>query len=238
MKKNYTYKINEHKEIFIEILKNILYNDKYLFVYDIFSKTLLFIFLIFFLNSIIDKNNSRTLLLRKSKKFIDLCLKQSLIKYNFNKEINNPKLSVIIPIYNCENTIKIAISSIQNQNISDFEIILVNDFSQDNSLKIIKGLSLEDSRIKILNNNKNMGTLYSRSIGTLNAKGDYIFSLDNDDMFSDEDILEKIYNIAQKQNYDIVEFKTFDIPNYINKKKKLSDNYFNHHPNNISYFKK
>ena len=79
MKKNYTYKINEHKEIFIEILKNILFNDKYLFVYDIFSKTLLFIFLILFLNSIIDKNNSRTLLLRKSKKFIDLCLKQSLI---------------------------------------------------------------------------------------------------------------------------------------------------------------
>ena len=78
-----------------------------------------------------------------------------------------------------------------------------------------------------------MGTLYSRSIGTLKSKGAFIFPLDNDDMFSNEDIFENIYDIAQKQKFDIVEFKTFDVPNFINKKKKLSDNYFNHHPHNL-----
>ena len=45
--------------------------------------------------------------------------------------------------------------------------------------------------------------------------------------------LKKIYNIAKAQNYDIVEFKTFDVKNYINKRKILTDNFFNHHPNNL-----
>ncbi len=60
-----------------------------------------------------------------------------------------------------------------------------------------------------------MGTLYSRSIRTLMSKGAFIFPLDNDDMFSNEDIFENIYDIAQNQKFDIVEFKTFDVPNYI-----------------------
>ena len=53
-----------------------------------------------------------------------------------------------------------------------------------------------------------MGTLYSRSIGTLNSKGEFLFPLDNDDMFSNEDVFDNIYNIAQKQKFDIVEFKS------------------------------
>ena len=150
-----------------------------------------------------------------------ICLKD-LINLNNTFNINNsPKISAIIPVYNCENYIKYTIRSVQNQNMSDFEIILVNDNSKDESLRIIKVLQSQDKRIKILNNNKNMGTLYSRSIGALSAQGDFIFSLDNDDMFSDEDVFEKIYKIAESQNYDIIEFKTFDIPNYINPLKKL-----------------
>ena len=77
-----------------------------------------------------------------------------------------------------------------------------------------------------------MGTLYSRSIGVINAKGEYIFPLDNDDMISDEDLFEKILKIAEK-NYDIIEFKSFDISNYYDKRKKICENYFNHHPNNL-----
>ena len=188
----------------------------------------------------IDAHISIKISKRRAINYMNICQKDRLLNYNIFSNISNnfPAISVVIPLYNSEKFIKQTLRSVQNQNIRNFEIILINDNSKDCSLNIIKSLQNEDKRIKILNNNKNMGTLYSRSIGTLNAKGDYIFSLDNDDMFSDEDILEKIYNIAQKQNYDIVEFKTFDIPNYINKKKKLSDNYFNHHPNNISYFKK
>ena len=117
--------------------------------------------------------------------------------------------------------------------MSDFEIIIINDFSIDKSLNIIKKIQKEDKRIKVINNKKNMGTLYSRCIGTLNSKGEYIFPLDNDDIFSTEDLFEYIYNIADKYNYDIVEFKSFDVPNYNNLNiKKMKDNFFNHHPNN------
>ena len=80
--------------------------------------------------------------------------------------------------------------------MKDFEIILINDNSIDGSLNIIQSLQKEDKRIKILNNKKNMGTLYSRSIGALNAKGEFIFPLDNDDLFFNEDLFKSIYNIA------------------------------------------
>jgi glycosyltransferase involved in cell wall biosynthesis len=117
--------------------------------------------------------------------------------------------------------------------MKDFEIILVNDNSIDNSLKIINQIKKVDNRIKIISNLKNRGTLYSRCIGALNAKGKYIFPLDNDDMFLDEDIFATIYNIAEKGNYDIVEFKAFTIPNYNPGIKDIKQNYFNFHPNNL-----
>lgn len=65
----------------------------------------------------------------------------------------------------------------------DIEIILVNDVSTDNTLKIVEDLKNEDPRIEIINNAKNMGILYSRCIGVLNAKGKYIVPLDHDDFF-------------------------------------------------------
>ena len=215
-------------------IENIAFRTiKYIFLLLLIS--FFFYFKKIFYKDMIDAHISIKISKRRAINYINICLKDRVINYNIFSNISNnfPTISVVIPLYNSEKFIKQTIRSVQNQNIRNFEIILINDNSKDCSLNIIKTLQNEDKRIKILNNNKNMGTLYSRSIGTLNAKGDYIFSLDNDDMFSDEDILEKIYNIAQKQNYDIVEFKTFDIPNYINKKKKLSDNYFNHHPNNL-----
>ena len=91
--------------------------------------------------------------------------------------------------------------------MKDIEIILVNDFSTDDTLSYIEYLQKEDPRIKIIKNQKNMGILYSRSIGALSAKGKYIFSLDNGDMFLDYDVFDTIYNISIKDNFDIVEFK-------------------------------
>ena len=81
-----------------------------------------------------------------------------------------------------------------------------------------------------------MGILYSRCIGVLNSKGNYIFVLDNDDTFSNKNILKTIYLKAKKNNYDIIEFKSFDIPNYNPNIKDLKDNYFNHHQNNLKLY--
>jgi glycosyltransferase involved in cell wall biosynthesis len=83
----------------------------------------------------------------------------------------------------------------------DIEIILVNDFSTDNTLLTIQKLKDEDPRIKIINNEKNMGILYSRSIGVLKAKGKYILALDQDDFFLMKDYL---MNYMKKQKKEIL----------------------------------
>jgi glycosyltransferase involved in cell wall biosynthesis len=135
----------------------------------------------------------------------------------FNKE--NINVTVIIPVYNSEKTINYSISSIQQQNLTNLEIILVNDFSIDNSINIILSFQKNDSRIKLINNKQNYGTLYSRSIGALSSKGAYIFSLDNDDKFFGEDSLDYIYKQAKEGNYDIINFKRIYAKN--NKQLKI-----------------
>ena len=86
--------------------------------------------------------------------------------------------------------------------MNEIEIILVDDNSTDNSINIINELMIEDKRIKLIKNKKNHGTLYSRSIGAMNAKGKYIMALDNDDIFL-YGIFEKCYEEAENNNLDI-----------------------------------
>ena len=128
--------------------------------------------------------------------------------------IYSPKISVIIPLYNCHNTILRAIRSVQNQNFSDLELILVNDFSKDNTLDIIEDLEKNDKRIKIINNKKNMGILYSRCIGTLAAKGKYILPLDNDDMFLNNDVFKIVYDEIEINKVDILYFRGISVWNF------------------------
>ena len=185
-------------------------------------------------NSDDNKKNERSKILSKGKNYIDNCLKEaSLNNNNSFKKVDNPLISVIIPVYNCEKTIKGSIKSIQNQNKKDIEIILVNDFSNDSSLSIITELQKTDLRIEIINNNKNYGSLYSRCVGTLIAKGKYIFPLDNDDMFFDEDVFDYISKKAMKHDYDIVGFKSVYVHSYNSSIDEMKDGYFTHHPNNL-----
>ena len=142
--------------------------------------------------------------------FINLVRDGILINDINNKYIYPPKITAIIPVFNASKTIKAAVRSIQNQNMSEIEIILVDDVSTDNSLNVIDKLMKEDNRIKLIKNKKNKGTLYSRSIGALNAKGKYIMALDNDDLFI-YGIFNKCYNEAEQSNLDIVEFSGIQI---------------------------
>ena len=82
-----------------------------------------------------------------------------------SKPFENPLVSAIIPLYNTKNYCSKAIKSIQYQNIKNIEIILVDDKSTDDTLSFIQKMQKEDPRIKIIYNQKNMGTLYSRNIG-------------------------------------------------------------------------
>ena len=114
-----------------------------------------------------------------------------------------------MPIFNQEKLIKTAIKSIQSQTLKDIEIIAVNDFSNDNTFEILMELSLNDKRIKIINNTKNYGLLYSRTMGILNSKGEYLMNLDPDDFLIGKNSLETIYNKAKSKNVDILSFGVF-----------------------------
>ena len=136
----------------------------------------------------------------KSKDFLKQNLNGILINTEKVQLSKKPKISVVIPCYNCRRKILRAIRSVQNQDFQNFEIIIVNDASNDNSSLYLDELKKEESRLRIINNEKNMGTLYTRSIGSLSAKGKYIFPMDGDDMFLDRDVFTTIIKIAEKGN--------------------------------------
>ena len=146
--------------------------------------------------------------------FMKKCFEGKLLNKNTLKYTHNCKISIVIPVYNCEKTIKPVVRSVQNQDMADIEIILVNDNSKDHTSQIIQKLSEEDSRIKIINNENNKGTLYSRNIGIMASNGKYIMNLDNDDLFMDQTVFDITYNEAEKGNFDIIEFYAWDIPTY------------------------
>ena len=119
--------------------------------------------------------------------------------------IEHPKISIVISIYNRENYVKSTIRSIQNQNLKEMEIIYIDDYSSDNSVEYIKEEQKKDPRIVLYKNKQNMGTLYSKSIGVLLAKGEYIYSLDSDDMFCSENYLNTLYINAKEHNYKFIQ---------------------------------
>lgn len=96
------------------------------------------------------------------------------------EEILVPKISVIMPVYNCEMYIRQAVESILNQTFSDFELIIIDDCSTDSTLEIIK--SYKDCRINIVEKEQNTGLTNSIIQGVLLAKGEYIARMDGDDI--------------------------------------------------------
>ena len=114
-----------------------------------------------------------------------------------------PKVSVVLPIYNVEKYLPKCIESVIAQTLKDIEIICVNDCSNDNSENIIREYMKKDDRIKIINNEKNIGVGFSRNIGIDCSNGEYISFIDSDD-FIENDYLENLYSTAIKYDADIV----------------------------------
>ncbi len=92
-----------------------------------------------------------------------------------------PTISVIIPVYNSEKTIRETIESVLNQTFTDFELIIINDGSQDSSLEIIS--SIQDTRLKVFSY-PNAGVSASRNRGIAQASGEFIAFLDSDDLWT------------------------------------------------------
>ncbi len=110
-------------------------------------------------------------------------------------------VSVIVPVYNAEKYINKCVDSILNQTYKDFELILIDDGSNDNSLELIKKYAVKDSRISLFSH-ENKGVSYTRNLGLDLAKGDYIMFIDSDDWI-ESDMLEVLIQNIEKSNADI-----------------------------------
>ena len=124
---------------------------------------------------------------------------------------DNPKISIVIPMYNEEKNALGVIRSIQNQSMEELEIVVINDNSNDGTLALLKKLQDEDPRITIYTNKSNRGVIYNRVFGALKSKGEYITFLDADDGLCNYKILEKAYKIATEdyeEKVDMVHYQT------------------------------
>lgn len=118
------------------------------------------------------------------------------------------KVSIIMPAYNCEKTIKKTIDSVLNQDFIDFELIIVNDGSVDKTKDICN--EIHDKRVKVIHQ-KNQGPSAARNNGLRIAAGKYIMFIDSDDIYFPNSV-STLYNAIELYNTDIVtaSYKSFD----------------------------
>ncbi len=112
-------------------------------------------------------------------------------------------ISIIMAAYNAEKTINQAISSVLNQTYPNFELLVINDCSKDETAKLVKDIAAKDSRVRLISNAKNSGVSYTRKHGLKEAKGSWIAILDSDDAWAPEK-LEKQISLQERMNADLL----------------------------------
>jgi teichuronic acid biosynthesis glycosyltransferase TuaG len=128
---------------------------------------------------------------------------------------NEKFVSIIMPAYNCEKYVAEAINSVISQTYQSWELLVIDDGSKDNTLKIINGFGSKDSRIRPIQNEKNIGVSETRNIGIVLASGEWIAFLDSDDMW-EKTKLEKQLKVAEENSAEFL----FTGSSYINEEGK------------------
>lgn len=116
--------------------------------------------------------------------------------------MTNPAISIIIPVYNASATIRKCLDSILDQTFKDYELLLINDGSKDDSLTILREYEGQHSQIKVIDK-ENQGASLTRNLGLSLAQGEHIVFIDSDD-FIDKNYLEAYYQVMTEQGCDIV----------------------------------
>lgn len=119
-----------------------------------------------------------------------------------NNDVEQPLVSIVVPIYNTENYLHECLDCLINQTYKNIEIICINDGSKDNSLKILQEYAQKDKRIKVYTQ-ENSGEAATRNRGLELASGKYIAAIDSDDYCS-LNFVEECVKVAEKENSDIV----------------------------------
>ena len=120
-----------------------------------------------------------------------------------NKEAPTPVVSVIMPAYNAEKFIEEAISSVLAQSVSNWELIVIDDGSQDGTQQIVADFTRKDSRVRLIVNEENMGVAKSRNRGLDVCCGEYVALLDSDDYWEPQ-MLDRMIACAQETKADII----------------------------------
>ena len=131
------------------------------------------------------------------------------------------KVSIIIPIYNQEHLLSKCVDSIINQTYKDLEVLLINDGSTDDSLKIMREYAKKHNFISCYTH-KNHGVSYTRNRGLSLATGDYITFVDPDD-YLEEDYIEQLLNNAKDNDIVVCGYKVFDEKGFFIDKKPISN---------------
>ena len=134
-----------------------------------------------------------------------------------------PKISVVMAVYNGGDFLKKSITSILTQTYSNFEFIIINDGSTDNSQSVINLFSEEDDRIIVIHNIKNQGLTKSLNSGCRLSRGDYIARQDADDISLKTRLEEQINVMSQREAVVLLGSRAYEI----NDKHKVISKYFN-----------
>ena len=145
----------------------------------------------------------------KYKEYIQKCKQKDFINQEFNVEQEYIFLSICLPVYNMEKYIESSLLSLIHQTFQFFEIIIINDNSNDGTLNIVKQIQEKDKRIKLVNHSKNLGVYASRADSIFNSKGKYILLMDPDDIIFNQELLQELYAYYIKYNIDIIEFLVY-----------------------------
>ena len=146
-----------------------------------------------------------------AKKYLNFCKEGNLLPERKMVRTENPKISVIIPMYNEEKNILKVLRSIQNQTLQEIEIVCVNDNSKDKTLSMLEDFQKQDPRITIITNKINRGVLYNRIYGAIQSKGEYVTFIDADDALCNFQIFYNAYIYAKilfKEEIDIIHYQT------------------------------
>ena len=137
--------------------------------------------------------------------------------------MKKPKISIIIPVYNAEKYLGACLDSILNQTFDDFEIVCVNDGSNDESVNILEEYNTKSSKVKLINK-ENGGVISARIAGFKEACGEYIGWVDADD-FIENNMLEVMYISALNNDADVVYCNYNFFPNEVVNKTKWYNPY-------------
>ena len=145
--------------------------------------------------------------MEKLELYLNFC-NSNISRFKYFESIKFPKVSIISAIYNRGEYLLRFLKSIQNQYFNDIEIILIDDFSSDNTSNLIKKYQNIDKRIILIKNKKNVGTFKSRNFGILKSKGEYCILPDPDDILS-QDCLKIFYVFSKKYDYEMLRFNLY-----------------------------